>query len=99
MDELPLPLDGVRVTDFSWIVAGPQATRILADLGADVVKVENESYLDSMRIGLRQDPQNPSLNRSGFHSNLSRNKRGITANLFHPKGREAVGGCWLSRMW
>jgi len=54
------------------------------------VKVENESYLDSMRIGLRQDPQNPSLNRSGFHSNLSRNKRGITANLFHPKGREAV---------
>ncbi|MCY4618388.1 MAG: CoA transferase [Chloroflexi bacterium] len=88
--DLPLPLDGVRVTDFSWIVAGPQATRILADLGADVVKVENESYLDSMRIGLRQDPENPSLNRSGFHSNLSRNKRSITANLFHPKGREAV---------
>ncbi len=88
--DLPLPLDGIRVTDFSWIVAGPQATRILADLGADVVKVENESYLDSMRIGLRQDPENPSLNRSGFHSNLSRNKRSITANLFHPKGREAV---------
>ncbi len=88
--DLPLPLDGIRVTDFSWIVAGPQATRILADLGADVVKVENESYLDSMRIGLRQDPKNPSLNRSGFHSNLSRNKRSITANLFHPKGREAV---------
>ena len=89
-DDLPLPLDGIRVTDFSWIVAGPQATRILADLGADVVKVENESYLDSMRIGLRQDPDNPSFNRSGFHSNLSRNKRGITANLHHPKGREAV---------
>ena len=87
---LPLPLDGIRVTDFSWIVAGPQATRILADLGADVVKVENESYIDSMRIGLRQDPDKPSLNRSGFHSNLSRNKRGITANLFHDQGREAV---------
>ena len=88
--DLPLPLDDIRVTDFSWIVAGPQATRILADLGADVVKVENESYLDSMRIGMRQDPDNPSLNRSGFHSNLSRNKRSITANLFHPKGREVV---------
>ena len=88
--DLPLPLDGIRVCDFSWIVAGPQATRILADLGADVVKVENESHLDSMRIGLQQDMDRPSLNRSGFHSNFSRNKRAITANLYHPKGREAV---------
>ena len=90
MSELPLPLDGVRVCDFSWIVAGPQATRILADLGADVVKVENESYLDSMRLGLQQNPAEPSLNGSGFHSNFNRNKRGITANIHHPSGREAV---------
>ena len=51
-NSLPLPLDGVRVCDFSWIIAGPQATRIMADLGADVVKVENESHLDSIRLGL-----------------------------------------------
>ncbi len=90
MSELPLPLDGVRVCDFSWIVAGPQATRILADLGADVIKVENESYLDSMRLGLQTNPAEPSYNASGFHSNFNRNKRGITANLHHPRGREAV---------
>ncbi len=89
-DPRPLPLEGVRVCDFTWIVAGPQATRILADLGADVVKVENESYLDSMRIGLQTDPEHPSVNGSGFHANFSRNKRGITANLHHPRGREAV---------
>ena len=89
-DNLPLPLDGVRVCDFSWIVAGPQATRILADLGADVVKVENESYLDSMRLGLQTNPERPSLNGSGFHGNFNRNKRGIQANIHHPKGREVV---------
>jgi crotonobetainyl-CoA:carnitine CoA-transferase CaiB-like acyl-CoA transferase len=88
--EPPLPLAGVRVCDFSWIVAGPQATRILADMGAEVVKVENESYLDSMRLGLQTDPEHPSVNGSGFHSNFNRNKLSITANLHHPKGREAV---------
>jgi len=86
----PLPLQGIRVCDFSWIVAGPQATRILADLGAEVVKVENESYLDSMRIGLQSNSERPTYNGSGFHSNLSRNKLGVTANLHHPKGREVV---------
>ena len=43
-----------------------------------------------MRIGLQRDTDRPSLNRSGFHSNFNRNKRSMTANLYHPKGREAV---------
>ena len=85
-----LPLEGITVCDFTWIVAGPQATRILADLGADVIKVENESYIDSMRWGQQVDPENPSFNGSGFHNNFNRNKRGITANLHHPLGREVV---------
>src|SRR5262245_23340306 len=89
-DERPLPLEGIRVCDFSWIVAGPQATRILADLGAEVIKVENESHLDSMRVGLRAPEGPPSRNRSGFHSNFNRNKLGITANLHHPLGRALV---------
>lgn len=89
-DARPLPLAGLRVCDFTWIVAGPQATRILADLGADVVKVENESYIDSMRLGLQRPGEPMSLNGSGFHSNFNRNKRGITANLHHPNGREVV---------
>jgi crotonobetainyl-CoA:carnitine CoA-transferase CaiB-like acyl-CoA transferase len=88
-DQKPLPLDGVRICDFSWIVAGPQATRIFADLGAEVVKVENESHLDSIRLALR-DPQAGSYNQSGFHNNFHRNKLGITANLYHPEGREVV---------
>ena len=82
----PLPLAGVRVCDFSWIVAGPQATRILADLGAEVIKVENADHLDSVRLM----PGEPGPNRRGLHNNFNRNKLGVTANLGHPRGRELV---------
>ena len=82
----PLPLEGIRVCDFSWIVAGPQATRILADLGAEVIKVENEDHMDTVR----RMPGQPGPNRRGMHNNFNRNKLGITANLGHPGGRELV---------
>ena len=85
-----LPLAGVRIADFSWIVAGPQATRILADLGAEVIRIESESHLDSMRIGQQSNPDAPSVNGSGFFSNFNRNKLGITANLHHPDGHALV---------
>ena len=86
----PLPLEGIRICDFTWIVAGPQATRILGDLGAEVIKVENESYLESMRLGAPRDPSSPSLNMSGLHNNFHRNKLGIRANIHHPDGREVA---------
>jgi crotonobetainyl-CoA:carnitine CoA-transferase CaiB-like acyl-CoA transferase len=83
------PLSGVRVIDFSWIVAGPQATRILADFGADVILVEYEARMDSIRLGMR-DPKAPpdSPDASGFFNNLNRNKRSVTLNLQHPEGQD-----------
>ena len=89
-DDRPLPLEGIRICDFSWIVAGPQATRILADLGAEVIKVESETRLDSLRLGLQSDPARPSVNGSGMHSNFNRNKLSVTPNIHHPEGREVV---------
>ncbi len=88
--EKPLPLAGIRVADFSWIVAGPQATRLLAALGAEVIRIENEAHIDSIRVGAQIDPANPGFNKSGFFNNLNANKLGITANLNHPKGHEVV---------
>jgi len=68
------PLDGVRVLDFTWVVAGPVATRILADLGADVIKVERPNATD---FGDR---------RGGLSGTLTRGKRSIVLDLTDPRG-------------
>jgi benzylsuccinate CoA-transferase BbsF subunit len=67
------PLDGVRVLDFTWVVAGPVTTRILADLGADVIKVEKQNALD---FGDR---------RGGLSGSLMRGKRSIVLDLNQPR--------------
>ena len=75
-------LQGVRVVDFSWIVAGPTCTRILADFGAEVIRVEFEQTMDYTR-GFAASP---SPNASGMFNNLNRNKLGVTLNVMHPDG-------------
>ena len=84
------PLDGVRVVDFTWIVAGPTCTRLLGDLGAEVIRVENEQTLDSIRFG-RPHPNGFAPPDSGAMFNwLDRNKRSITVNARHPDGLDLI---------
>jgi benzylsuccinate CoA-transferase BbsF subunit len=84
------PLDGVRVLDFGWTWAGPYCGMILADLGADVIKIETSQRLDMLRLsgayadGVR-DPE-----RSGWYSATNRGKRSITVDLKHTEGRGLV---------
>ena len=84
------PLSGVRVIDLTWIVAGPQCTRILADLGAQVIKVEYAESSDYIRRAPPFADDQPGVNRSGFFNNLNRNKLGVTLNVGHPDGMELL---------
>jgi len=83
-----LPLSGLRVADFTWIGAGSYTTRLLADLGADVIKIESNSHLDSLRES-RPFPKGISgKNRSGYFADRNAGKRSVTLNMKTPEGRE-----------
>ena len=86
------PLEGVRVIDLTKIVAGPNATRMLATMGAEVIRVEwhDQRALDLLR-GVR--PLAPggeadSVNRSGLFNNINAGKYGVTLNMNLPQGRD-----------
>lgn len=80
------PLAGMRVLELAQIMAGPTAGMMLADMGADVIKVEKLPGGDDAR-----DYREPRVNGvSAPFLILNRNKRGIALNLKHPKGRDVL---------
>ena len=78
------PLAGLRVLDFSRVLAGPFATQILAELGAEVTKIERPRTGDESR-GF--EPQLPH-GESAYFFALNRGKRSVTLNLKSPRGRD-----------
>ncbi len=70
---------GIRVLDFTWMLAGPYATRILADFGAEVIKVQSKKTAGGAESNL-----------TGYFNAWNRNKRSITLDLSHPEAREIV---------
>ena len=84
-----LPLAGLRVLDFCWMAAGPLVTELLANLGADVVKVESATGMDRVRSSMLA-PANPSLDHSAFFNDVNTDKRSITLNLRRPEATELV---------
>jgi len=82
---MPGPLHGYRVLDLSAVISGPYGTMILADQGADVIKVEPPGRGDFTRAA-----GNKSGGLSASFLNNNRNKRSITVDLRHPDGVEVV---------
>ena len=85
-----LPLAGIRIADFTWIGAGSFTTKLLADFGADVIKVESAERLDTLREGAPFKDGIPGVNRSGYFADRNSSKRSITVNLKRPQGQALV---------
>jgi len=82
---MPGPLEGIRVVDFGRFIAGPYCAMLLADFGADVIRVERRDGGEDRKLG----PVTES-GEGGLFLNINRNKRGITLDLGHPKAREII---------
>ena len=82
------PLEGVRVADFCWVGAGSYTTKMLADLGADVVKIESGKRLDSLRLARPYKDGIKGVNRSGYFADRNTSKRGVTLNLKNERARD-----------
>jgi crotonobetainyl-CoA:carnitine CoA-transferase CaiB-like acyl-CoA transferase len=82
---MPGPLDGYRILDLSAVISGPFSTMILADQGADVIKIEPPGIGDFTRVA-----GNKSGGLSASFLNNNRNKRSVVLDLKKPEGVEAI---------
>jgi benzylsuccinate CoA-transferase BbsF subunit len=90
------PLTGIRILDLSWIIAGPLATRLLVDFGAEVIKVESASRIDTGRAnriplyGVLPGDANSNPDTGGYFQDANAGKRSCTLNLADPEGQELL---------
>ena len=77
-ESLKAPLQGVRIIDFTWVLAGPYTTRLLADFGAEVIKIQSPQEEASDTYSL------------GYYNTWNRNKSGLCLDLSQPAGEEII---------
>ena len=77
-----LPLEDITIIDFTWVIAGPHSTKLLADMGARVIKIESLAKRDGLRGGGGGGGGNIQFEQE------NRNKLGLRLNLRTQKGRE-----------
>lgn len=95
-----LPLEAIRVLDLTRVLAGPFGSQILADMGADVIKIERPGAGDDARIfgePYLRDAEGQATRENAFYLSVNRNKRSVALNIAKPAGqaliRELVKSC------
>lgn len=88
--ERRLPLEGVKVADFSWIGVGPITAKSLADHGATVVHIESDSPADRLRLVGPFTDDIAGVNRCQFFGSFNTSKLSLQLNLKHPTGQEVA---------
>lgn len=86
-------LDGIRVLDLSRVLAGPWCTQTLADLGADVIKIERPGTGDDTRTWgppFLKDAQNADTQEAAYYLGTNRNKRSVTCDIAQPEGQALI---------
>ena len=87
--ELQLPLTGIRVVDMTQVWSGPYGARFLADMGAEVIKVEGPTFPDPIRTagGTQTSPE---IDLSGYFNEYNRGKKSLTLDIKQPEGLAAL---------
>ena len=85
-----MPLEGLKVVEFSWVIATPSAVRILCDYGAEVVKVETASRPDTMRTVNPFVNEDPHPDNSVGYGVYNAGKRSLSLDLSKPESKEVV---------
>lgn len=83
----PGALQGVRVADFGWVLAGPYATMLLSYLGAEVIKIESRRRIDEQRVAHRAG-MSEEFDASSNFLEINLGKRSVSINLSKPEGAE-----------
>ena len=84
------PLEGIRIVDFTWVGAGPYTTKILADAGAEVIKIESEKRPDVLRFMPPLKDGIKGINRSGYFANRNTSKKSFTLDMKQEESKEII---------
>jgi crotonobetainyl-CoA:carnitine CoA-transferase CaiB-like acyl-CoA transferase len=90
---MPTALQGIRVLDLSRVLAGPWSAQVLADLGADVIKIERPGTGDDTRTWgppFLQGQDGKDSAEAAYYLTTNRNKRSVTCDIAHPRGQELI---------
>jgi crotonobetainyl-CoA:carnitine CoA-transferase CaiB-like acyl-CoA transferase len=87
------PLEGIRVLEFCWVIAGPYITMLLGSLGAEVIKVESHTRMDLLRRAVvwplpEPHPIEVPPNQAMMFNSVNLNKKAIAVDLTRPQGRQ-----------